>query len=134
MTYFYNVIARALSNFLGVRNLYEESWNHILYNIRKLWGLEVPYLDFLEKDVKIIKIYSIIVLIFSIYSVYAFIFYGIPIFSIIFLESIKTIATWSSPNILFQHLVTLVFTGIQLITFMYYIVKTILSLLNQLKQ
>ena len=134
MTYFYNVIARALSNFLGVRNLYEESWNHILYNIRKLWGLEVPYLDFLEKDVKIIKIYSIIVLIFSIYSVYAFIFYGIPIFSIIFLESIKTIATWPSPNILFQHLVTLVFTGIQLITFMYYIVKTILSLLNQLKQ
>ena len=134
MIYFYNVIARALSNFLGVRNLYEESWNHILYNIRKLWGLEVPYLDFLEKDVKIIKIYSIIVLIFSIYSVYAFIFYGIPIFSIIFLESIKTIATWSSPNILFQHLVTLVFTGIQLITFMYYIVKTILSLLNQLKQ
>ena len=94
----------------------------------------MPYLDFLEKDVKIIKIYSIIVLIFSIYSVYAFIFYGIPIFSIIFLESIKTIATWSSPNILFQHLVTLVFTGIQLITFMYYIVKTILSLLNQLKQ
>ena len=134
MTYFYNVIARALSNFLGVRNLYEESWNHILYNIRKLWGLEVPYLDFLEKDVKIIKIYSIIVLIFSIYSVYAFIFYGIPIFSIIFLESIKTITTWPSPNILFQHLVTLVFTGIQLITFMYYIVKTILSLLNQLKQ
>lgn len=124
----------ALSNILGVRNLYEESWNYILYNIRKLWGLEGPYLDFPEKDFKIIKIYSISILILSIYSVYTFTFYGIPIFSIIILESTNSLVSEPRLNTLLPHLVTLVFTIIQLIIFIYYLVRILFNLLNQLKQ
>lgn len=119
----------ALSNLLGVRNLFEESWTLILNRVNSLFGRNVIEQRFPDKDRKVIVIYSILVLFFSTYSVTAFILYGIPIYSIIIINSIQNIRLGSYS--LMENLFVLFFTALQLSAFIYFIINSLIRFLRK---
>ena len=121
------------SNLVGVRNLYEESWSYIARFFRKVKEAEDSTPMYPEGDLGKIRLYSIIVLIFSLYSITVFSLYGVPIFSIIIVESIKIILTGPPFAVLLQYVFVLLFTGLPLLSFIYFILKALKSVRGLIK-
>jgi hypothetical protein len=118
-----------LSNKLGVRNLFEESWKYLINQTNKLLGRRLFEQSFPERDRKIIKLYSLIVLVFSAYSVSVYTLYGVPIFSRIIIDSVENILAGSAS--LIENLFVLFFTGLQLSAFLYFIGKSVIQFFKE---
>lgn len=125
-----------VSNLLGCRNLYNDSWNLILNTLPSSLGLRTRSVEIPTEELRIIKLYAPFMLIATVMSISAFTLFGLPILFQIFLEAIQTLSLGYKANLLdfVEGLLLTCLTSLHIVGFVYFSARGFLQLRKRLKE
>ncbi len=118
MGYFGYFVVLTLS---GAKNLYGDSWRLIKNKILSSIGKKIEALKLSNKELQVVKIYSLFMLAGTIISISTFTFYGIPILNEILVESINKIMLFGTTDFV-QGIILFILTSIQIGGLLFYII------------
>jgi putative peptide zinc metalloprotease protein len=125
-----------VSNLLGCRNLYNDSWNLILNTLSSSLRLRTRSFEIPTKELRIIKLYAPFMLIATVMSISAFTLFGLPILFQIFLEAIQILSLGYKANLLnfVEGLLLTCLTSLHIIGFVYFSAQGFLQLRKRLEE
>lgn len=105
----------------GAKNLYGDSWRLIKNKILSSIGKKIEALKLSNKELQVVKIYSLFMLAGTIISISTFTFYGIPILNEILVESINKMMLFGTTDFV-QGIILFILTSIQIGGLLFYII------------
>jgi len=117
-----------ISNLLGCRNLYGDSWRLIYNTFSSLLGHERKSLDIPPKELKVVKLYAPFMFVATILTVSLFTLFGIPTLIEIVINSIQMMELGYGVDltIFIEGLFTSCLVSLQIIGFLFFLTRSLL--------
>lgn len=125
----------ALSNLLGCRNLYADSWTLVLNTFSRIFRGKNEEHQIPAKELRIVEIYAPFMLVATVLSVLFFAFRGLPIFVSIFSEGVNLflVGLQGSLQALAEGLVLTCLIGLQIFGFLFFVIRGLFIFRSRLK-
>lgn len=125
-----------VSNMLGCRNLYDDSWNLILNTVLSPLGLEAKSTDISSRELRIIKLYAPFMLTATALSISVFTLFGLPILFQVLFKGIQMLSLSYEANLpnFTEGLLLMCLASLHIAGFLYFLVQGFLNVRHRINE